>query len=197
MNESPNSGRPPEAMQALETLWTKRIQQATLTSPSMTEERSIGRPAIITDEVGEAIFQRIEAGESISAITKKEGFPSSRTLYKKVESDEEFRSRFNWSLMVRSEMWAEEIVSISDSVKGSSSMEEINAAKLAVNARQWIVSRLLAKKYGDKTADINVSAITNNFLTVSEERQKEIQERTRRLLGGEDSPYSTDSPNET
>ncbi len=39
--------------------------------------------------------------------------------------------------MVRSELWAEEIVSISDSVKGSTSMEEINAAKLMVNARQW------------------------------------------------------------
>jgi hypothetical protein len=96
----------------------------------MIEEHNTGRPTAVTDEVGEAIFQRIEAGESISAITKTQGFPSSRTLYRKVESDAAFRSRFNWSLMVRSELWAEEIVNISDSVKGSASMEEINAAKL-------------------------------------------------------------------
>jgi hypothetical protein len=140
----------------------------------MTEERSIGRPGVITDELGEAIFGRIEAGESISAITKTEGFPSSRTLYRRVESDEEFRSRFNWSLMVRSEMWAEEMVSISDSVKGSTSMEEINAAKLAVGARQWIVSRLLAKKYGDAPTALNLNTTTNNFLIVSEARQHEI-----------------------
>ena len=98
----------------------------------MTEEHSIGRPTVITDEIAEGIFQRIEAGESISAITKTEGFPSSRTLYRRVESDEEFRSRFNWSLMLRSELWAEQIVSISDSVKGSTSMEEINAAARCV-----------------------------------------------------------------
>ena len=91
----------------------------------MTEDYSIRRPTVITDEVGEAIFQRIEAGESVSSITKTEGFPSSSTLYRRVESDEEFRSRFNWSLMVRSELWAEEIVSISDSVKGSTIMENI------------------------------------------------------------------------
>jgi hypothetical protein len=149
----------------------------------MTEEHSIGRPTVITYEVGEAIFQRIEAGESVSAITKAEGFPSSRTLYRRVESDEDFKSRFNWSLMVRSELWAEEIVSISDSVKNSTSMEEINAAKLAVNARQWIVSRLLAKKYGDTpSSSINVTSTTHNYLVVSEKRQKEIQERTRKLL---------------
>jgi hypothetical protein len=149
----------------------------------MTEERSIGRPTVITDEVGEAIFQRMEAGESISAITKTEGFPSSRTLYRRVESDEEFRSRFNWSLMLRSELWAEEIVSISDSVKGSTSMEEINAAKLMVDARKWIVSRLLAKKYGDApSSSVNVTSTTHNYFVVTEERQKEIQERTRKLL---------------
>jgi hypothetical protein len=147
----------------------------------MIEERSIGRPTLITEEVAEAIFQRIEAGESISAIMKTEGFPSSRTLYRRVESDEEFRSRFNWSLMVRSELWAEEIVTISDSVKGSASMEEINAAKLMVNARQWIVSRLLAKKYGDRPSEVNVNTV-NNLFVISEQEQKEIQERTRKLL---------------
>jgi hypothetical protein len=141
----------------------------------MTEEHSIGRPTVITDEIAEGIFQRIEAGESISAITKTEGFPSSRTLYRRVESDEEFRSRFNWSLMLRSELWAEQIVSISDSVKGSTSMEEINAAKLMVNARQWIVSRLLAKKYGDApSSSVNVTS-TNNLFVISEKEQKEIQ----------------------
>jgi hypothetical protein len=85
--------------------------------------------------------------------------------------------------MLRSELWAEEIVSISDSVKDSTSMEEINAAKLMVDARKWIVSRLLAKKYGDApSSSVNVTSTTHNYLVVTEERQKEIQERTRKLL---------------
>jgi hypothetical protein len=148
----------------------------------MSEQRSIGRPTVITDEVAEAIFARIEAGESISVITKSDGFPSSRTLYRRVESDEQFRARFNWALMVRSELWAEQIVSISDSVKQSTSMEEINAAKLMVNSRQWIVSRLLAKKYGDRPPEVNVSAVTNNYVVLSAEKQRELQERRQRLL---------------
>jgi Bacteriophage Sf6, terminase small subunit-like len=166
----------------------------------MSEERSIGRPTVITEEVAEAIFARIEAGESVSGICKSDGFPSSRTLYRRVESDEGFRARFNWSLMVRSELWAEEIVTISDSVKGSTSMEAINAAKLMVDARKWIVSRLLAKKYGDRASEVNVTSTVNNHFVITEEEQRELQEITRRLwveqhgndsdkkrlLGGED-----------
>jgi hypothetical protein len=148
----------------------------------MSEERSIGRPTVINDQVAEAIFARIEGGESISAITKSDGFPSSRTLYRRVEADEKFRGRFNWSLMVRSEVWAEEIVSISDSVKQSTSIEEISAAKLMVNSRQWIVSRLLAKKYGDRAPEVNVSAVTNNYVVLSAEKQRELQECGQRLL---------------
>lgn len=149
----------------------------------MSQRRKIGRPTVITEEVAQAIFARIEAGESIAAITREDGFPNSCTIYRRVESDDVFRARFNWALMVRSELWAEQIVSISDSIKGSTSMEEINAAKLMVNSRQWIVSRLMAKKYGDApTSSLSLNAITNNFLNVSEEQQREIQERTRRLL---------------
>ncbi len=167
-----------------------------VTLSTMSEESRIGRPIVITDEVAERIFARMEAGESIAGICRTDGFPSSRTLYRRVESDEEFRTRYNWALMIRSELWAEEIVTISDSVKGSTSMEEINAAKLMVNARQWIVSRLLAKKYGDSpTASINVNSTTNNFLVVTEKQQRQIHDRTRRLLRGESSPHEENPPN--
>jgi hypothetical protein len=44
-------------------------------------------------------------------------------------------------------------------------------------------ARLLPKKYGEApTASVNVTSTTNNYLVVTEERQKEIQERTRKLL---------------
>ena len=75
-----------------------------------------------------------------------------------------------------------------------------NAAKLMVDARKWIVSRLLAKKYGDRASEVNVTSTVNNHFVITEEEQRELQEITRRLwveqhgndsdkkrlLGGED-----------
>ena len=51
---------------------------------------------------------------------------------------------------------------------------------------KWSLSKRLPKVYGDAPTALNLNTTTNNFLIVSEARQHEIQERTRRLLEKED-----------
>jgi hypothetical protein len=72
---------------------------------------------------------------------------------------------------------ADEIVEIAD----NATPQDAHVARLKVDARKWVAAKLLPKKYGDRPAEVNVG-VTNNYLVVSPEKQREIQERTHKLL---------------
>ena len=56
---------------------------------------------------------------------------------------------------IRANKWAEEFIEIADSVEvmedSAMSRVLIEVAKLRLEARKWIVSRILPKTYGEKT----------------------------------------------
>ena len=76
---------------------------------------------------------------------------------------------------------------MANSLPEDATAEQIAATKLKVDTLKWIIGKRLPKLYGDApSSSINVTSTTNNFLVVSEARQHEIQERTRKLLDRED-----------
>jgi hypothetical protein len=87
---------------------------------------------------------------------------------------------------VQAKRWADELVTLSDSLPKDASSEQIATVKLQIDTRKWIISKRLPKVYGDAPTALNLNTTTNNFVIVTERRQREIQERTRRLLNGED-----------
>jgi hypothetical protein len=60
------------------------------------------------------------------------------------------------------------------------SPETAQAARLQVETRKWIASKLKPKKYGDKPADISVSTHVHNHISVEE--QKQLQERHQKAV---------------
>lgn len=61
--------------------------------------------------------------------------------------------------------------------------EVVNAVRLAVDTRKWVLSKLLPKKYGDKAAETHITTAVNVF-ALSIEQQKDLQERRRAALEG-------------
>ena len=56
---------------------------------------------------------------------------------------------------MRAHVCAEEVIAIADdaahdTVEGKPNPENVQRAKLRVNTRQWVMSRLLPKKYGNR-----------------------------------------------
>ena len=62
---------------------------------------------------------------------------------------EEFREQYAHAREVQAEVRADEIVDIADATEGGSN-EAVQSARLRVDSRKWIASKLLPKKYGDK-----------------------------------------------
>lgn len=110
--------------------------------------------------VGE-MCNRIGAGESLSAVLRagERDYPASRTFWSWLAADPALVVIYEAALAQRAHVYAEELIEIADDacldvVDGENgprpNPEAVARAKLRVNTRQWIMSRLLPKKYGDR-----------------------------------------------
>ena len=76
----------------------------------------------------------------------EENRPAPSTIVKWSELGDSQREQYVRAQQRRAEKWAEEIVEIADDAP----KDDVNKARLQVDARKWIASKLLPKKYGDR-----------------------------------------------
>ena len=122
-----------------------------------TQQKSAGRPKV-TQEKLEKVIERMCEGESLVQICKDRDMPSRGTVLnyaylKGNNADDDFAKRFAQAYReaaeIRSESWAEDILNISDSVDADK--DQIAKARLRVDARKWLLSKINAR-YGDRQA---------------------------------------------
>lgn len=120
--------------------------------------------------IGEIIFSKIAAGRSLISILDCKQLkdvngntyrsPDYATVMRWIATKEEFRNNYVRAREDQADYYADQIVDIADDdgldididetgkpvVKG----ENIQRAKLRVDARKWVASKLKPKKWGDK-----------------------------------------------
>lgn len=117
----------------------------------------MGRPSIYTEELAAAICARLAAEESLRSICADPAMPSCSTVMRWLESNAHagFREQYAHSREVGLESQADKILEIADQPLPRLSDGRIDGGlvqlrRLQVDARKWILSKQLAKKYGDK-----------------------------------------------
>src|SRR5690606_30733955 len=111
-----------------------------------------------TSEIGEKICMRLMEGESLLSICKKKDMPSTSTVYKWLLEIPEFSDNYVRAREAQADRSADEIISIADDdtrdlIPYSGAIER---SKLKVDARKWVASKLLPKKYGSfKAIEVN------------------------------------------
>lgn len=129
----------------------------------------IGRPSIYTPELETKICDLIAEGKSLREICRADDMPSRDTIYAWMATNKAFSYRYEKSVEDRAEKLAEDILAIADDDTGDIGyregegededgqkakpfikIENIQRARLKVDARKWIASKLFPKKYGDK-----------------------------------------------
>jgi transposase-like protein len=101
-------------------------------------------------ELVERICAEVATGESIADITKQPDFPSEKTVYRWLSKYAEFREAYAAARSLGIEKHANDIIAIADAAELTN--ENINKARLRIDARKWILAKLLPKKYGDSLA---------------------------------------------
>jgi hypothetical protein len=123
-----------------------------------------GRPPIYTEELADAICERLCMGESLRRITKDEGMPSIATVMRWLLNIPEFDNKYARARQLQAEVWADEMIDIADDAtndymekKGKEGSFELNPeniqrSKMRLEQRRWYAEKLRPKVYGPKLA---------------------------------------------
>lgn len=109
-----------------------------------------GRPSDYTPKLGAEICRRISEGETLKGICEDAHMPHTSTVLTwalgqiSLALDGGFPAMYARARELRSELYADEIVEISDT-EGDSAK-----ARVRIDARKWVASKLLPRTYGEK-----------------------------------------------
>lgn len=114
------------------------------------------------DELIPRICGRIAEGESLRAIVRGGGVPALSTIMMHLTRDPAFRDAYDLARNIQAEGMADEIVDIADDARNDwmevhgkndtgwrVNNENVQRSRLRIDARKWVLSKLLPKKYGD------------------------------------------------
>ena len=129
------------------------------------------------------IIDAIEDGKSLRDIAKMEGMPKPSTIVLWAEQDPEYAEQYARAMEIRHEMMAAELLDIADHASNDwmeandpdnpgyrLNGEHIQRSRLRVDTRKWLLSKLAAKKYGDRV-EMNVQGNLGIDVTVAEQAQ--------------------------
>ncbi len=97
------------------------------------------------------ICARIASGQRIRTVCKDLKIGSD-TIYAWISERDEFAKQYARAKEHQAEVFANEIMEIADDVDfaSESGNAAVQAARLRVDTRKWLLSKLLPKKYGDR-----------------------------------------------
>ncbi len=136
---------------------------------------ALGRPSLYSQQVADIICDRLKRGDSLRKICEDENLPEESTVRAwALDNREGFYAQYARARQIQAERLADELLTIAD----SSSPEEYNVARLRVDTRKWILSKVLPKVYGDamqlRHADADGNQLRVEVTRVNPRRPKTI-----------------------
>ena len=108
----------------------------------------MARPSIYSEKLVKKILDEIASGKSVISICRDEDWsPNADTWYRWLYNKEGLSDRYAHAKSVQSEREADIILDIADNATN----QDYQVARLRVDARKWVASKLLPNKYGDKS----------------------------------------------
>ena len=109
----------------------------------------MARPSIYSKELEDRMLEEIASGRSVISMCREEKWtPNADTWYRWMYKIEGLSDRYARAKAHQSEREADIILDIADNATN----QDFQVARLRVDARKWIASKLLPTKYGDKTS---------------------------------------------
>lgn len=126
-----------------------------------------GRPSDYSEDLVDRICERIANGESLRSICEDDDMPSKTSVFNWLAKHEAFLTKYARAREAQAEALADEMIDIADNgtndwmekrsadgevIGWQENGEALRRSDLRIKTRQWVASKLLPKKYGDKVA---------------------------------------------
>ena len=106
-------------------------------------KRKAGRPSIYSPKLADRICARLANGESLRTICADPSMPDKATVLRWADRNPEFRGRYARARELLVEFWADELIAIADG------NDDVSRDRLRLDARKWLVARLLPRRFGE------------------------------------------------
>lgn len=115
--------------------------------PDTTQKPKIGRPTSYTPEIAAEICRLMAQANSLRTITARADMPGLQTVMDWLSKESGFRQIFRDNIararLEQADFMADELLDI------AATEEDVNRARLMIDARKWYAGKLKPKKYGD------------------------------------------------
>lgn len=118
--------------------------------------------AEFSQELFDRICERIAEGESLRAICEEPDMPARVNVIRWLEKDEALRNQYARARELQADHEFDEIKAIAD----LADPEDVNVARLRIDARKWRAGKLRPKVYGDK---VDLSGNVGFSVTIARE----------------------------
>ena len=129
---------------------------------------TIGRPSLYRDEIADEIIARIANGESLRAVCRDSHLPAAPTVCLWVDTRPAFAERYARARAACVERWADEIIELADEPVPAGDNAAVQRARLRVDTRKLLMSKLAPRKYGDRVEHViktgNAADLTDDEL---------------------------------
>ena len=149
---------------------TKKDEVRSTSKRGETKKRKVGRPASYVKEVADDICLLLAQGESLRKICERPGMPPSRTVHRWLQENDEFCQQYARAREAQADYLLDDILDIAD----IATPEDVQVAKLRVEARKWYITKVAPKKYGDKITQEHTGSIINQNVDLTKDEFKEI-----------------------
>jgi hypothetical protein len=113
------------------------------------------------DDIFNYVCGEIEKGRALRNILKDDNMPSTSTFYQWLDNNEDKAKQYARATEIRADIIFDDILNIADdNVNDTYTNDDgveltnhdvIQRARLKIDARKWVLSKLNPKKFGDKT----------------------------------------------
>lgn len=110
----------------------------------MKQKRGKGRPSAFTDKIADTICKRLSEGESLLQICRDPDMPGRNAVYQWLEKHEDFAAKYARARERQAETLADQVHFIAETE------EDVNRARLRIDAIKWHAGKLAPRIYGDK-----------------------------------------------
>lgn len=124
----------------------------------MGKARDMGRPSSYSDEIADEICNLIADGQSLRTICADDDMPNKATVFRWLAAHESFRDQYARARDAQADALVDEMIDIADAADA----DNAQAARLQVDARKWVASKLKPKLYGDKVQHDHDGAVQHN-----------------------------------
>ena len=108
----------------------------------------MARPTKYTEKLEQRMLEEIASGRSVISLCREEKWtPNADTWYRWMYKIDGLSDRYTRAKSISSEFHADQILAIADEADN----QTFQVARLQIDARKWVASKLVPNKYGEKS----------------------------------------------